>query len=153
MDLTLLQSLWDWLLPAGWLATAIAWWRDRKVYQVRAVKETEGTYKALYDDLSSTVLELSKQLKRQNERNINHETALRKIHACRYADRCPALIWMRQQQKGQLGNRPLGQSPTERNRANNLRAGPEEDGGAEGECGTVDAAEEPSRRIRVGRAE
>ena len=44
MDWTLLQSLWDWLLPAGWLATAIAWWRDRKVYQVRAVKETEGTY-------------------------------------------------------------------------------------------------------------
>ena len=42
MDWTLLQSLWDWLLPAGWLATAIAWWRDRKGYQVRAVKETEG---------------------------------------------------------------------------------------------------------------
>ena len=111
MDWTLLQSLWDWLLPAGWLATAIAWWRDRKVYQVRAVKETEGTYKTLYDDLSATVLEISKQLRKQNERNINHETALRKLHTCKYADRCPVIIFLRQQQKGQLGNRPLGQPP------------------------------------------
>ena len=137
MDWTLLQSLWDWLLPAGWLATVIAWWRDRKVYQVRAVKETEGTYKALYDDLSATVLELSKQLRKQNERNINHETALRKMLTCRYADRCPVIIFLRQQQKGQLGNRPLGQPPNERNRANNLRAGPEEDGDILGECGAV----------------
>lgn len=67
MDWTLLQSLWDWLLPAGWLATAIAWWRDRKVYQVRAVKETEGTYKTLYDDLSATVLEISKQLQNKTK--------------------------------------------------------------------------------------
>ena len=102
MDWTLLQPLMDWLAPAGWLVTAIAWWRDRKVYQVRAVKETEGTYKALYDDLSATVLELSKQLRKQNERN-----------------------------------RPLGQPPNERNRANNLRAGPEEDGDLLGECGAV----------------
>lgn len=144
MDWTLLQPLMDWLAPAGWLVTAIAWWRDRKVYQVRAVKETEGTYKALYDDLSATVLELSKQLRKQNERNINHETALRKLHTCRYADRCPAIIWMRQQQKGQLGNRPLGQPPNERNRANNLRAGPEEDGDAEDGCGTVPEFDEAS---------
>ena len=137
MDLTLLQTLWDWLLPAGWLATAIAWWRDRKIYKVRVVKESEGTYKELYDDLSATILELSKQLRKLNERNITHETALRKIHACRYADRCPAILWMRQQQKGQLGNRPLGLSNHERNRANNLRAGPEEDGESFGECGTV----------------
>ena len=138
MDLTLLQTLWDWLLPAGWLATAIAWWRDRKIYKVRVVKESEGTYKELYDDLSATVLELSKQLRKLNERNITHETALRKIHACRYADRCPALIWMRQQQKGNYGSSPLGQPQHERNRANNLRAGPEADGDAVGECGTVD---------------
>lgn len=133
MDITLLQSLWDWLLPAGWLATAIAWWRDRKVYQVRAVKETEGTYKTLYDDLSATVLEISKQLRKQNERNINHETALQKLHTCKYADRCPVIIFLRQQ-KNQLGNRPLGQPPCERNRANNLRAGPEADGDAVCEC-------------------
>ncbi len=144
MDWTLLQSLWDWLLPAGWLATAIAWWRDRKVYQVRAVKETEGTYKTLYDDLSATVLEISKQLRKQNERNINHETALRKLHTCKYADRCPVIIFLRQQQKGQLGNRPLGQPPNERNRANNLRAGPEEDGDAEDGCGPVPEFDEAS---------
>lgn len=113
MDWTLLQSLWDWLLPAGWLATAIAWWRDRKVYQVRAVKETEGTYKTLYDDLSATVLELSKQLRKQNERNINHETALRKLHTCRYADRCPAIIWMRQQQK-RPARKPSARTASER---------------------------------------
>lgn len=144
MDWTLLQSLMEWLAPAGWLVTAIAWWRDRKVYQVRAVKETEGTYKTLYDDLSATVLKISKQLQKQNERNINHETALRKLHTCKYADRCPVIIFLRQQQKGQLGNRPLGQPPNERNRANNLRAGPEEDGDAEDGCGPVPEFDEAS---------
>ena len=43
MDWTQLQPLWDWLLPAGWLATALAWWRDRRVRRVREVKETEST--------------------------------------------------------------------------------------------------------------
>ena len=86
MDWTQLQPLWDWLLPAGWLATALAWWRDRRVRRVREVKETESTYKSLYDDLSTTVVDLSRQLRRINEKTINYETAIRKCHACKYVE-------------------------------------------------------------------
>ena len=137
MDWTQLQQIWDRLLPAGWLATALAWWRDRRVRRVREVKETESIYKSLYDDLSTTVVDLSRQLRRINEKTINYETAIRKCHACKYVDRCPAVIFLRQQPKGKPDSRPLGQPPCERNRANNLRAGPDADGDAEGECDTT----------------
>ena len=148
MDWTQLQPLWDWLLPAGWLATALAWWRDRRVRRVREVKETESTYKSLYDDLSTTVVDLSRQLRRINEKTINYETArsarlstMRQPSAsvmlASMLNRCPAVIFLRQQPKGKPDSRPLGQPPCERNRANNLRAGPDADGDdAEGECGT-----------------
>ena len=144
MDWTLLQPLWDWLLPAGWLATALAWWRDRNVRRVREVKETEGVYKSLYDDLSATVVDMSRQLRRINEKTINYETAIRKCHACKYVDRCPAVIFLRQQPKGKPDSRPLGQSPCERNRANNLRAGPDADGDAEPDCGRPADAHPPA---------
>ena len=144
MDWTFLEHIWNWLLPAGWLATAVAWWRDRKIYRVRAVKETEGTYKSLYDDLSATVIELSTQLREINKRNIKHETAIHKCYTCRYADRCPAVIFLRQQKVQQPNSSPLGQSQCERNRANHLRAGPEADSGPEGECGGNDTASGPS---------
>lgn len=127
-----------WALPSGFASGAITFLVSRKTFTARKKKEREDVYKQLYDNLSATTLDLSKQIKKLNEKIIFYETAIRKIQTCKYVDRCPAIIWMRQQQKGNYGSSPLGQPQHERNRANNLRAGPEADGDAIGECGTVD---------------
>lgn len=127
-----------WALPSGFASGAITFLVSRKTFTARKKKEREDVYRQLYDNLSATTLDLSKQIKKLNEKIIFYETAIRKIQTCKYVDRCPALIWMRQQQKGNYGSSPLGQPQHERNRANNLRAGPEADGDAVGECGTVD---------------
>ena len=127
-----------WALPSGFASGAITFLVSRKTFTARKKKEREDVYKQLYDNLSATTLDLSKQIKKLNEKIIFYEAAIRKIQTCKYVDRCPALIWMRQQQKGNYGSSPLGQPQHERNRANNLRAGPEADGDAVGECGTVD---------------
>lgn len=127
-----------WALPSGFASGAITFLVSRKTFTARKKKEREDVYKQLYDNLSATTLDLSKQIKKLNEKIIFYETAIRKIQTCKYVDRCPALIWMRQQQKGNYGSSPLGQPQHERNRANNLRAGPEADGDAVSECGTVD---------------
>lgn len=135
--MTILEILM-WALPSGFASGAITFLISRKTFTARKKKEREDVYKQLYDNLSATTLDLSKQIKKLNEKIIFYETAIRKIQTCKYVDRCPALIWMRQQQKGNYGSSPLGQPQHERNRANNLRAGPEADGDAVGECGTVD---------------
>lgn len=135
--MTILEILM-WALPSGFASGAITFLVSRKTFTARKKKEREDVYKQLYDNLSATTLDLSKQIKKLNEKIIFYETAIRKIQTCKYVDRCPALIWMRQQQKGNYGSSPLGQPQHERNRANNLRAGPEADGDAVGECGTVD---------------
>ena len=127
-----------WALPSGFASGAITFLVSRKTFTARKKKEREDVYRQLYDNLSATTLDLSKQIKKLNEKIIFYEAAIRKIQTCKYVDRCPALIWMRQQQKGNYGSSPLGQPQHERNRANNLRAGPEADGDAVGECGTVD---------------
>lgn len=135
--MTILEILM-WALPSGFASGAITFLVSRKTFTARKKKEREDVYRQLYDNLSATTLDLSKQIKKLNEKIIFYETAIRKIQTCKYVDRCPALIWMRQQQKGNYGSSPLGQPQHERNRANNLRAGPEADGDAVGECGTVD---------------
>ena len=133
-----------WALPSGFLSGLVTWLASRRTFNARNKKEREDTYKTLYDDLSTTTLDLSRQIRKLNEKIINHETAIRKCYACRYVDRCPAVIFLRQQKVQQPNSRPLGQPQCERNRANGLRAGPEADGGAEGECGTMHTAAEPS---------
>lgn len=122
---SILTILQDWLAPTGCLAMAIGWYKDRKVYKVRAVKESEDTYKQLYDDLSQTTLALSEQIRKVNEKIINLEQALRKCYQCKYAECCPAVVWMRSGQ-GEPNNRPLGLSFQDRNRGNNLRVGPDD---------------------------
>ena len=141
------MTIWEilmWALPSGCLSGMVTWLASRWTFNARNKKEREDTYKTLYDDLSTTTLDLSRKIRKLHEKIINYETALRKCHACRYAERCPAVIFLRQQKVQQPNSRPLVQPQYERNRANGLRAGPETDGGAEGECGTVAAAPGPS---------
>lgn len=95
--------------------------------KVRAVKEDEGVYHQLYDDLSATTLELSDQIRKVNGKIIILEQALRRCHQCRYVEYCPAVIFLRSKQ-GEPDSHPLGVSSAERNRGNHLRAGPDEDG-------------------------
>lgn len=140
MDFSIIQNLLEWLAPAGWLATTLAWWRDRKVYRVRAVKEEESTYHQLYNDLSETVRNISEQLKKTNGKVIYLETALRNCHQCRYVDRCPALLWM-QNKSGKLNNRPLGQHAVQRNRGEHYRAGPEKADGNGSDAGPTDTVD------------
>lgn len=124
---TVLTILQDWFAPTGIVVMAIGWWRDRRLTKVRAVKEDEGVYHQLYDDLSSTTLELSDQIRKVNGKIIVLEQALRKCHQCRYVEYCPAVIFLRSKQ-GEPDSHPLGVSSAERNRGNHLRAGPDEDG-------------------------
>lgn len=141
MDFTILQNILEWLAPAGWLATSLAWWRDRKVYKVRAVKEEESTYHQLYNDLSETVRQVSEQLKKTNGKVIYLESALRHCHQCRYADKCPVLMWM-QNKQGKLNSRPLGQDSIQRNRGEHYRAGPDETDGSGSDSGPSDTIDE-----------
>ena len=94
MDWNVLRSLLDWLAPAGWLMTVLAWWRDRTVHGVRTVKETESTYQTLYNDISATVKDLSLRLKEVNNKVVVLDTALRFCQGCKYARRCPALKYV-----------------------------------------------------------
>lgn len=126
-----MMEIWDILmyaLPSGFASGWLTWLVSRRTFAARNKKEREDVYRALYDDLSATTLDLSRQVKKLNERIVNHETALRKCHSCKYADRCPALLFMRQLPPGKPDSHPLGQPPHERHRANGLRAGPDEEG-------------------------
>lgn len=124
---TVLTILQEWLAPTGCIAMAIGWWRDRKLTKVRAVKENEGVYHQLYNDLSETTLGLSKQIRKVNERVIILEQALRKCNQCKHVEYCPAVHFLRVKQ-GEPDSHPLGISSAERNRGNHLREGPDENG-------------------------
>ena len=95
---TVLTLLQDWFAPTGIVVMAIGWWRDRRLTKVRAVKEDEGVYHQLYDDLSSTTLELSDQIRKVNGKIIILEQALRKCHQCRYVE-----YYLLAQQAGRAG--------------------------------------------------
>lgn len=131
--MTILEILM-WALPSGFASGIATYLLSRRTFNAKQRREREETYKSLYDSLSETTVDMANQLKKLNNKIITYETALRKLYHCKYADRCPALIWMQSEPRSKLCSRPLGQSASERNRANHLRAGPDEDGDAQGEC-------------------
>ena len=146
MDWTLLHSILEWLAPAGWLATSLAWWRDRKVYKVRAFKEEESTYHQLYNDLSETVKKISDQLRKVNEKVITQESFLHTCYQCRYADKCPVILRM-QSKSDKLNSRPLGQHAVHRNSSEHYRAGPDNIDESDTDTDTATAIDTVTTRI------
>lgn len=145
-----------WAFPAGCLGSAITWLLSRKTFNARGRREREDIYKTLYDNLGSTVLKIQEDNARLQQSNfelnekytrlygehknikIVLQTIVRRAVHCNHWRVCPLRCELQKYKlpdEGEPNATQLGLTDTERNAGVKLRAGPEEDGDVEPECG------------------
>jgi hypothetical protein len=114
--ITLLQIL----IPSGGITALFAWYakkESRKVKDAREAKEINDAYKALYNDVTETLIEIQNDKRELRRLLTGLERAIGKCYTCRYYAACPALIEL-QKYKGSHpagdGGLACGQRKTDR---------------------------------------
>lgn len=63
---TILQIL-QWAIPSGGIGAAIAWIANRKAREAKTAKEVHDTYKTMYEDISTLLVETQKKYEETKE--------------------------------------------------------------------------------------
>lgn len=99
---TLMQIL-QWAVPSGGIGAAIAWIANRRAMQAKTAKSVHDTYKAMYEDVSTLLMEtqkkyeetskLTEELTTENQltrRAVNRlSRAIEAIQLCPHRAACP----------------------------------------------------------------
>ena len=99
---TILQIL-QWAIPSGGIGAAIAWVANRKAREAKTAKEVHDTYKAMYEDISTLLVETQKKYEETKEqiealgtensrtrRALNRlSRAIEAIQVCPHRGNCP----------------------------------------------------------------
>lgn len=99
---TILQIL-QWAIPSGGIGAAIAWIANRKAREAKTAKEVHDTYKTMYEDISTLLVETQKKYEETKEqiealgaensrtrRALNRlSRAIEAIQVCPHRANCP----------------------------------------------------------------
>lgn len=77
------------LIPTGGIASVIIWITSKKSRNARNAKEVHDTYKAMYEDVQKTLIELRSDNEKLYKAVSRLERAISRASACRHWDTCP----------------------------------------------------------------
>lgn len=83
-------------LPSGVFASIATWLVNRKLYHTRTRKEVHDTYKAMYEDLSNTIINQQQQTNELRKTLAKLQQALVTATTCKYYSRCPMRLHYKQ---------------------------------------------------------
>jgi len=83
-------------LPSGVFASIATWLVNRKLYHTRTRKEVHDTYKAMYEDLSNTIINQQQQTNELRRTLSKLQQILVSATACKYYSRCPMRLHYKQ---------------------------------------------------------
>lgn len=106
-----IESILQWVLPSGFIASLLTWLVNRKLYRAKSVQEQQMIYKQLYEDIQLTLKQVVDEKKELLDAFSKLQAAVYAIGVCKYAHQCPVTIRMQKQPKG---NRPKRADPTAR---------------------------------------
>lgn len=133
-----LINILQWLIPSGGLGAVIVWLTNKTLRNVRTAKEVHDTYKALYDDLRQTLIQLQDENKKLYKVVSRLERAVSKAPRCRYYDTCPIRDELRD--NPEISGKPKG---NKRQRSDKRNTDNENYSGSEVESGNGDSPGEP----------
>lgn len=84
-----LITLLQWLLPTGSVGAVIVWLTSKTLRQARTAKEVHDTYKAMYEDVQGTLINLQHDNTLLHESILRLEATIRRATECRYYGTCP----------------------------------------------------------------
>lgn len=112
-----LLTILQWVIPSGGIGMAIGWLADRRVNNARASKEIHDTFKQMYEDVSTILINVQKNNEELCEENSRTRRALNRlskaieaIPLCDYHSQCPVLSELRIDKEGICNghDRPAG---------------------------------------------
>lgn len=133
-----LINILQWLIPSGGLGAVIVWLTNKTLRNVRTAKEVHDTYKALYDDLRQTLIQLQDENKKLYKVVSRLERAVSKAPRCRYYDTCPIRDELRD--NPEISGKPKG---GKRQRSDKRNTDSENNSGSGVESGNGDSPGEP----------
>lgn len=107
-------TLLQWLIPSGGIGAVIVWLTNKTLRNLRTAKEVHDTYKEMYEDVNSTLVDIRKENQNlyqitciQREENeklykaiASLERTLSRAASCRHWDSCPIRSELRKQEGG-----------------------------------------------------
>lgn len=84
-----LITLLQWLLPTGSVGAVIVWLTSKTLRQARTAKEVHDTYKAMYEDVQGTLINLQHDNSQLHDAILRLEATIRRATECRYYGTCP----------------------------------------------------------------
>jgi hypothetical protein len=110
-----LSNILEWLIPSGALGTIAIWLTSKTVRAVRTTKEVHDTYKDMYDDIRSTLIDLQNENEKLYRAVARLERVLARAYTCRYYGTCPMRDEL-QRQKADTKPRRRSKQSTNRQR-------------------------------------
>lgn len=103
MPMDTLMQILQWAIPSGGIGAAIAWAANRKANNAKQAKSVHDTYKVMYEDISTLLVETQKKYdestklteKLVSENNLTRRAlnrlsrAIEAIQLCPHAGTCP----------------------------------------------------------------
>lgn len=79
-----LFSFLQWLIPSGGVGAVVVWLTSRRLREVRTIKEAHDTYKLMYEDVRTTLLQLQTDNTTLYATLSRLEQAVQRATLCRY---------------------------------------------------------------------
>lgn len=135
MSIDLMMQIFQWLIPVGSAGTVIGCIFYRDLRKAREAKEKNDIYKAMYDNITDTLIELQNENKRLYKAVRQLNQTVQKAATCSHYAFCPMRDELQKSERAEQGT-SLGQ-PAKRKK-NRARAA----AGAAGHGGAEDAGDE-----------
>ena len=132
-----MTAILQWLNPSESVEAVVVWLTNKTLRNVRTAKEVHDTYKAMYEDLQKTLIELRNENGNLYKRFARLEQIVSHAPVCRYWIQCPLRTELqnaRSNNHGKQNRKPSGQ-PTIRNPGNETDRNPRIEGKPENSDG------------------
>lgn len=124
-----IDSILQWALPSGFIASLLTWLVNRKLYRAKNVQEQQMIYKQLYEDIQLTLKQVVDEKKELLDAFSRLQAAMYKIAVCKYSHQCPVTIRLQSKKRGDTIRRT---EPKARSDSGETKSGSDDD--TESEC-------------------
>ena len=120
---TIMMQILQWAIPSGGIGAAIAWVANRKVKEAETAKSVHDTYKVMYEDVSTLLVETQKKYEETTkiteklvaENNLTRRAvnrlsrAIEAIQLCPHRAACPVSSELQlDETDGEVGKQSVG---------------------------------------------
>jgi hypothetical protein len=92
MDWNIVLEILKWLVPIGGFGSVAKWFMNRTERELKRIRDSHDAYKAMYEDLQTTVKEDINEKQKLRKTIASLQRAVNKVFSCRHFPDCPVNI-------------------------------------------------------------